>query len=92
MIAMAVSVAFIIALSLLTGPWPPLLVAAALAWLAFVVATCVAGLAWQGREYGREQRIERAARLAELERWFEADRMVSGHSGDTSSQPPTAAR
>ena len=73
MIVMAVSVAAILAVAMLTGPWPPLLVALALAWLALVVAVCVAGLAWQGLEYGREQRIERAARQAELERWLDAE-------------------
>ena len=75
MIAMAFSVAAILAVALLTGPWPPLLVAAALTWLAFIVAVCVAGLVWQGLEYGREQRIERVAKLAELERWLESDQI-----------------
>lgn len=73
MIAMALSVAAILAVAMLTGPWPPVLVAAALAWLACIVAVSVAGLVWQGLEYGREQRIERAARQAELERWFDAE-------------------
>lgn len=70
---MAFSVAAILALAMVTGPWPPLLVAAALLWLAFIAAVCVAGLVWQGLEFGREQRIERAARLAALERWYERE-------------------
>jgi hypothetical protein len=70
---MAFTVAAIIALSLLTGPWPPILIALALLILAAIIATCVAGLIMQGKEYGRGQKIERAARLAEMERWYDRE-------------------
>lgn len=70
---MALTVAAIIALAAVTGPWPPILIALALLVLAAIVATCIAGLIMQGQEYGREQRVERAARLAELERWYERE-------------------
>jgi hypothetical protein len=75
---LAFTVAAIITLSLTTGPWPPLLLALALLCLAAIIALCVAGLIMQGKEYGREQRIERAARLAEMERWFDSEVEAEG--------------
>lgn len=41
---------------------------AAFIFLALIEAFCVAGLVMQAKEYGREQRIERAARIRQLER------------------------
>lgn len=73
MTPMAFTVAAVITLALLTGPWPPILIALALLVLAAIVAVCVAGLVMQGQEYGRGQKIERAARLAEMERWYERE-------------------
>lgn len=67
MIAMAVTIAALTALALLTGPWP-VLVALALLILAAIFTVCVAGLIQQGRDYRYEQKLIWAARIQELER------------------------
>ena len=69
---MLTAAAFVIlalaALSLLTGPWPPILVAAAFLILAAIFTLCVCGLIQQGLAFRYEERLKCRARIRELER------------------------